>query len=345
MPTLGSVCLDPVLRQGTRPLDQWRTPARGAPKVLAGEDVGMAAAGDVVIAVHGGAGRRPGTTAADEHAFRAGVRGALDAGFAVLEAEGSALAAVEAAVRVLEDDPIFNAGRGAVLNRDGAVELDASIMEGSARAAGAVGGVRRVRHPITLARMILEAGESVLLVGEAAGDVADERRLERPGHEWFVTPLQRARWKDWRERADGVAGAQLELGTVGAVARDARGHLAAGTSTGGLRGKPPGRIGDTALIGAGTWADERCAVSLTGDGEGIIRTAAAHEVAALVGHRAETLAGAVDDVLHARLAAAGIDAGMVGVDAAGRVVLGVNCGFMPRGVRRGAEPAVVTLDA
>lgn len=305
----------------------------------------MAAAGDVVIAVHGGAGRRPGTTSADEHAFRAGVRHALDTGFAVLAEGGTALGAVEAAVRVLEDDPLFNAGRGAVLNRDGAVELDASIMDGSARSAGAVGGVRRVRHPITLARTILEAGESVLLVGEAAGDVADERRLERPEHEWFVTPVQRARWKDWRERSDGVAGAQLELGTVGAVARDSRGHLAAATSTGGLRGKPPGRIGDTALIGAGTWADERCAVSLTGDGEGIIRAAAAHEVAALVGHRAETLAGAVDDVLNARLGATGIDAGIVGVDAAGRVVLGVNCGFMPRGVRRGADPAVVALDA
>lgn len=270
----------------------------------------MAAAGDVVIAVHGGAGRRPGTSAGDEHAFRVGVRSALDAGFAILRDGGTAVAAVEAAVRVLEDDPMFNAGRGAVLNRDGAVELDASIMDGSSRAAGAVGAVRRVRHPVTLARTLLDAGEALLLVGEGAGVVADERRLERPAHEWFVTAHQRARWKDWRDRSEGVAGAQLELGTVGAVARDGLGRLAAATSTGGLRGKAPGRVGDTALVGAGTWADERCAVSLTGDGEGIIRAAAAHEVAALVGHRAESLTGAVAEVVHARLGAAGIDAGM-----------------------------------
>ena len=216
-----------------------------------------------VILVHGGAGK----IAPDlVEARRAGIRAAVVNGWQALTAGGSAVEAVEQAVKMLEDDPAFNAGRGACLNRDGEIELDASIMDGRNLAAGAIGAVKRIANPVTLARVVMEAGGPVLLVGEGARQFAAAAGIKECGADALVTERQRARWATLREEnAEGV-------GTVGAVAVDREGHLAAATSTGGLSLKAPGRVGDSALIGCGTYADDQLgAASCTGNGEAIIR--------------------------------------------------------------------------
>jgi L-asparaginase / beta-aspartyl-peptidase len=212
-----------------------------------------------VLIVHGGAGRHPGT---GQDAVLAGCEAAARRGWTVLREGGSALDAVEAAVMALEDDPVFNAGAGSVLNAEGRVEMDASIMDGSTVSAGAVAAVSTVRNPVALARRILSEGRTVLRVGAAAEAFAREQGLEAVAPESLVTARQRTRWREAHE-------------TVGCVALDGSGRLAAATSTGGLFDKPPGRVGDSALIGCGTYADERGAVSCTGDGEAIIRAALA----------------------------------------------------------------------
>ncbi len=216
-----------------------------------------------VLVVHGGAGK----VAPDlVHPRLAGVQHAALVGWRVLSGGGTAVEAVEQAVRVLEDDPAFNAGRGACLNRDGEVELDASIMDGRDLMAGAVGAVQRIANPVSLARAVMQAGRHVLLVGEGAERFAAEVGIKASASEMLVTERQRARWAGLQ-----VAKAE-DPGTVGAVARDQAGHLAAATSTGGLPFKAPGRVGDSALIGCGTYADDRLgAASCTGHGEAIIR--------------------------------------------------------------------------
>jgi beta-aspartyl-peptidase (threonine type) len=216
-----------------------------------------------VIVVHGGAGK----VAADlVEVRRAGVRAAVMNGWQVLTAGGSAVEAVEQAVKLLEDDPAFNAGRGACLNRDGEIELDASIMDGRNLAAGAIGAVKRIANPVTLARAVMEAGGPILLVGDGAGQFAAAVGIQECATDALVTERQQARWSALRqEHVEGI-------GTVGAVALDRAGHLAAATSTGGLPLKTPGRVGDSALIGSGTYADDRLgAAGCTGDGEAIIR--------------------------------------------------------------------------
>lgn len=216
-----------------------------------------------VIFVHGGAGN----VAPDLIELRqAGIRASVLSGWQALKAGGSAVEAVEQAVKALEDDPAFNAGRGACLNRDGEIELDASIMDGRALAAGAVGAVKRIANPVTLARAVMEAGGPILLVGEGAQQFAVAVGIKECETDALVTERQRARWAGLRaEKAEGA-------GTVGAVALDQAGHLAAATSTGGLPLKAPGRVGDSALIGCGTYADDQLgAASCTGDGEAIIK--------------------------------------------------------------------------
>jgi len=226
----------------------------------------------IAIVVHGGAGtlpleRRPAAVSA--------CRAAAEAGHAVLAAGGRALDAVQAAVRVLEDAPELNAGTGAVLTRDGTVELDAAIMDGAARAIGAVAAVPDVRAPIDLARAILDDGEHVLLAGPAALRFAAERGIHPVPTESLITERARTRWRDETARRAGLlttADSTKEGGTVGAVAVDRDGHVAAATSTGGINWKRSGRVGDTPLPGCGTWADDRGgAASATGDGEAIIR--------------------------------------------------------------------------
>jgi L-asparaginase / beta-aspartyl-peptidase len=278
---------------------------------------------EVVIAVHGGAGRPP----PDREAAKQGVAAAVDAGHAELTAGGSALDAVVAAVEVLEDDPQFNAGRGAALTEDAQVELDASIMSGRDRAAGAVAAVHGVRHPVRAARAVLDEGRHVLLVGLAATDYARNTGLELLPDEWFITDDQRRRL----ERAHEVAAE----GTVGAVALDSRGHLAAATSTGGIARQHRGRVGDSPLIGAGTWADdETVAVSCTGDGEAIIRSAMAHEVEALLRHGGRPVAEAAEEAL-AVLSRCGGTGGLIAVSADGSVTARCTTVAMPHAWRVG----------
>lgn len=216
-----------------------------------------------VILIHGGAGK----VASDlVELRRTGIQTAAMNGWQVLTAGGSAVEAVEQAVKTLEDDPAFNAGRGACLNRDAEIELDASIMDGRNLAAGAIGVVKRIANPVTLARAVMEAGGPLLLVGEGARQFAAAAGIKECAADALVTERQRTRWATLREEdTEGV-------GTVGAVALDQAGHLAAATSTGGLPLKAPGRVGDSALIGCGTYADDQLgAASCTGNGEAIIK--------------------------------------------------------------------------
>ncbi|PWB45827.1 MAG: hypothetical protein C3F12_07000 [Candidatus Methylomirabilota bacterium] len=272
-----------------------------------------------VILVHGGAG----TITPDLLEVRqAGIRAAAVSGWQVLTAGGSAVEAVEQAVKTLEDDPAFNAGRGACLNRDGEIELDASIMDGRSLAAGAVGAVKRIANPVTLARAVMEAGGPILLVGEGARQFAAVAGIQECGVDTLVTDRQRARWTALREET--AAG----VGTVGAVALDRSGHVAAATSTGGLPLKAPGRVGDSALIGCGTYADDRLgAVSCTGNGEAIMKLALAKTVL-------EFLRNGEDPMAAARLAVGELTArtsaevGVILLDRFGRIGVARNTAQM-----------------
>ena len=236
------------------------------------------------LAIHGGAGTLPRAemSAESEARYRAGLSEALAAGFAVLERGGTSLEAVTRAVVALEDFPLFNAGRGAVFTHDGQNELDASIMEGATRRAGAVCGLAHVKNPIELARAVMEHSEYVMLAGAGAEEFALTRGIALVPRSYFYTE---ARWRQLERLRSGEAGLSpltiSHVGTVGAVAADAAGRLAAATSTGGMTGKRFGRIGDSPIIGAGTYADDRaCAVSATGHGEVFIRLSVAHEICA-----------------------------------------------------------------
>lgn len=269
------------------------------------------------LIIHGGAGQMtPQTLSPVQQAgATAGLAAALDAGERVLASGGDALDAVTAAVSVLEDDVHFNAGRGAVLAYDGAISLDAAIMDGRTRSAGAAAGISTTRNPVQLARAAMEASPHVLLSGAGADIFAREHGLAQAGPEWFVTAERQAQLAMILARGEDWFDVDMKYGTVGAVACDSRGHLAAATSTGGVTGKRWGRIGDTPLIGAGTWADDRaCAVSCTGSGEHFIRAGAAHEIAARVRLAGATLQSAADSVL-AEIVAMG---GTGGVIVAGR---------------------------
>ncbi|MBJ6979850.1 isoaspartyl peptidase/L-asparaginase [Luteimonas sp. MC1895] len=301
-----------------------------------------AAAVRPVLAIHGGAGVvRAGLGQADQAAARAALERALRAGHARLADGAPALDAVTAAITVLEDDPAFNAGRGAVFTHDGRNELDASLMDGRDGRAGAVAGVQRVRNPILLARAVMEHSPHVMLAGAGAEAFAEAQGIERVDPAYFRTER---RWEQLqralrREAAEGTeAGAQeasgdepAYFGTVGAVALDAAGHLAAGTSTGGMTNKRWGRIGDAPIIGAGTWADAGCAVSGTGWGEFYIRTAAAHEICARVRHRGEPVAVAAGAVINGEVVRAGGDGGAIALDADGNVAFPFNTEGMYRG--------------
>lgn len=250
------------------------------------------------LVIHGGAGAmRPDHGDPDhEQRARQGLRDALDSGSAILAKDGNAVDAVEAAVRVLEDDPCFNAGRGSTLNAEGLVELDAAIMDGGNRRAGAVAGLKTTRAPISLARLLMEQGPHVFLSYDGADRMAREAGLEQVDNSWFVTAERRRQLDELL--AKGGFDADVKYGTVGAVAVDRSGHVAAATSTGGLTAKQWGRIGDSPLIGAGTYADDRaCAVSATGSGEYFIRAVAAHQLAERVRLAKEPLQAALESVL------------------------------------------------
>ncbi|GAA0734366.1 isoaspartyl peptidase/L-asparaginase [Sphingomonas trueperi] len=253
------------------------------------------------LMIHGGAGsmRRGELPVAQESGAEAGLNAALDAGAAVLEAGGSAVDAVQAAVQVLEDDPHFNAGRGSVFTWEGGHTLDAAIMDGRTRAAGAVAGSTTTRHPVALARAVMDKSRHVLLAGEGADQFAREHQLEQVDNAWFGTEERRQQLKSMKgDSAGGGFDVDMKYGTVGAVAMDTHGHVAAATSTGGLTGKRWGRVGDSPLIGAGTYADDRaCAVSATGSGEFFIREGVAHEICARMRFKGETAKQAADVVM------------------------------------------------
>jgi len=288
---------------------------------------------DWQLVIHGGCGAMR-LSPEEEKAGLAGLRDALEAGSAVLRKGGAALDAVEAAARVLEDDPAFNAGRGSVLTHDGAIELDAAIMDGRTREAGAVARVQRVRSPVGAARAVMERSPHVLLSFTGAEEFAREHGLEFTDPSWFETPARRDQLE--RVLASGAGfDADVKFGTIGAVAVDSDSHVAAATSTGGLTAKRWGRIGDSPLIGAGTYADDRsCAVSATGSGEFFIRTAAAHEIGARMRLLGEPLQEALDAVL-ADIQSLGGTGGLIAVSPCGDAAWG----FTTRGMYRGRASA------
>jgi len=289
------------------------------------------------LAVHGGAGTilRQNLTTEGEARYHDGLRRALQAGHDVLAADGPAMDAVTAAVRVLEDEPLFNAGRGAVFTSDGVQEMDAAVMDGSTRKAGAVAGIRGPRNPIMAARAVMDRTEHVLLIGPNALGIARDAGLPFEDDSYFFT---QARWdalqSTLKMRREGTVDNDpaRRHGTVGAVARDMHGNLAAATSTGGMTGKAPGRVGDTPVIGAGTYADNAtCAVSGTGHGEVFIRWNAASEIAARMRYAGQTLEQAAEHVVMQDLASNDGSGGLIAVDAQGNLSLPFNCEGMYRG--------------
>ena len=293
------------------------------------------------LMIHGGCGAmRPETLSASHDAgARAGLEAALDAGEAVLRRGGSALDAVEAAAKVLEEDPSFNAGRGSVLTAEGRCELDAAVMDGRDRRAGAVAGMTTTRSPVSAARAAMEASPHVLLTYAGADAFAREQGLEQVDNAWFVTAERQAQL-DKVMALGGKFDTDIKYGTIGAVAVDAQGHVAAATSTGGLTAKRWGRIGDSPLIGAGTYADDRaCAVSATGLGEAFIRSVGAHQLAMRMLIAGEGLQAALDAVL-ADVVALGGNGGLIAVAPSGEAAWGFTTPGMYRAVARAGEREV-----
>jgi beta-aspartyl-peptidase (threonine type) len=284
------------------------------------------------LVVHGGAGSmRPGRLDPEqEKCARAGLEQALAAGADMLDRREDALHAVEAAVRVLEEDPCFNAGRGSVLTAEGCIELDAAIMDGRTRRAGAVAGLRTTRAPISLARLLLEQGPHVFLSGRGADQFARDHGLEQVANSWFEVPERRRQLEELLAE-DGFDD-EVKYGTVGAVAVDVDGHVAVATSTGGLTAKRWGRVGDSPLIGSGTYADDRsAAVSATGSGEYFIRAVAAHQLAERVRVGGEPLQAALDAVL-ADIGSLGGKGGLIAVAPDGEAAWGFTTPAMYRGI-------------
>jgi len=282
------------------------------------------------LLIHGGAGSmRPGVLDPEaERLARAGLHAALDAGSAILADGGKAVDAVEEAARALEEDPSFNAGRGSTLAADGHIELDAAIMEGHTRRAGAVAGLRTTRAPITFARHLMDNGPHVFLSGPDAEAYARSLGLEQVPNKWFEVAERRRQLEELL--ASGGFDEDVKYGTIGAVAVDRHGHVAAATSTGGLTAKQWGRIGDSPLIGAGTYADDSAAISATGSGEYFIRTVAAHAVATRARLGGETIQQAVDGVL-AEIKNLGGKGGMIAVTPRGEAAFGFTTPALYRG--------------
>jgi len=292
----------------------------------------------IAIAIHGGAGTisRESMTEERERAIRAALEKAVRAGYDVLQRDDAAIDAVTTAIKILEDSPQFNAGRGAVLTSESTVEMDASIMTGHDLAAGAVASVRGVRHPILAARAVLEHSPHVMLVGEGAEKFARGKNLEFMPQAWFKTDfrleqLQRIQAKGKKQAASFTAERDEWFSTVGTVALDRAGNLAAGTSTGGTANKQFGRVGDSPIIGAGTYADNRsCAVSATGHGEYFIRHVVAYNICARMQHAGASLSDSANEVVNSELSDSGGDGGVIALDAKGNIAMPFNTPGMYR---------------
>ena len=299
------------------------------------------------LAIHGGAGTLPRAESGGEKElrYRAGLAAALDAGYAVLRGFGSSLDAVTRAGMALEDNPLFNAGLGSVFTLDGRNELDAAIMDGRTLNAGSVCGVTHIRNPIELARAVMEHSEYVMLSGAGAEEFALSRGFALVPRSYFYTP---ERWRQLERIRSGDAGLSAltisHVGTVGAVALDAEGRLAAATSTGGMTGKRYNRIGDSPIIGAGTYADDRsCAVSATGHGEMFIRAAVAHDICARMRFGGRTLGEAVREVVFEELTRLHGEGGVIAIDAQGEIAMEFNSEGMFRASRRAGEAARIAI--
>ena len=315
------------------------------------------------IVVHGGAGviERSQLTPEQEAAYRAAMTRATEAGAKVLEAGGGAMDAIEATIHLLEDDPLFNAGRGAVFTAEGRNELDAAMMDGRTLKAGAVAGVTRTRHPISLARAVMEKSPHVMLIGAGADAFSKAEGLEQVDPGYFFTER---RWKSLEnfarannlpvparpagakppDSAEGLAHDEGKHGTVGVVALDSQGNVAAGTSTGGVTGKRWGRVGDSPIIGAGTYASNAsCAVSATGTGEYFIRLTVARDICALVELKGLSLQAAADEVVQKKLTALGGDGGVIAVAPDGQIAWSYNTSGMYRASMADGRPLSVGI--
>jgi beta-aspartyl-peptidase (threonine type) len=301
-----------------------------------------------VIVIHGGAGGPPRGSMAPEKeaAYIAELNAALKIGSEILGHGGTSLDAVEAAVKYMEDCPLFNAGKGAVLNEDGVAELDAAIMDGKSLKAGAVTGVTTVKNPILAARAVMDQTKHVLLAGSGAEQFAGKRGLEIVDPSYFVTPERKAAWVKSHQPSPGQEKKEGSKpgGTVGAVALDSHGNLAAATSTGGMMNKMKGRIGDTPVIGAGTYANNAtCAVSATGHGEYFIRNVVAYDLSAMMEYRGMSLQDAADLIVNKKLKEQEASGGLIAVDHDGNIAMPFNSNAMFRGYAKSSGLSAVSV--
>jgi beta-aspartyl-peptidase (threonine type) len=306
------------------------------------------------IVIHGGAGTilRSSLKPEQEKRYKQGLQEALVAGNAILEKGGAALDAVETAIQKMEDNPLFNAGKGSVFTHDGTNEMDASLMCGNTLMAGAVAGVSGIRNPIHLARTIMEKSEHVLLCGKGAEEFAKANGLVFESDTYFFTQQRYDQLMTARDSgkiqmdhtSSPSESGEKKFGTVGAVALDVHGHLAAGTSTGGMTNKRYGRAGDTPIIGAGTYAnDKTCGVSCTGHGEFFIRAVVAYDISCLMEYKKFTLREACDEVVNKKLVKLGGEGGLIALDAQGNAEMTFNSEGMYRGMKRSGEDFVLGI--
>ncbi len=302
------------------------------------------------IAIHGGAGTllKGQMTAEKETAYKNALQLALDVGYAILENEGTSVDAVEAAVRVLEDSPLFNAGKGSVFTAIGTHEMDAAIMEGKHLKAGAVSLITGIKNPVSLARDVMEKSEHVFLAGEGAMQFAQTQGYELQDKAYFYDELRYQQWQDIKGsdafQLDHSVKKDSKFGTVGAVACDAFGNIAAATSTGGMTNKKWGRVGDSPMIGAGNYANNKtCAVSCTGSGEYFIRGVVAYDVSCLMEYKNLSLQDAAAKVVKERLLEIGGDGGLIAVDAKGNIAMPFNTEGMYRGSRKNGGSAEIKI--
>lgn len=303
-------------------------------------------AGPVTIVIHGGAGTVPraGLTPEKEKEYHAVMKAALDSGYSVLDKGGPGIEAVTASIQVLENSPLFNAGRGAVFTADGTHELDASIMEGKTLRAGAVAGLKKVKNPILAAKAVMLNSPHVMMAGEGAEKFASEQGLQMEEASYFFDSTRYQQWTTLKEKdrsaSNGPGYPHSKFGTVGCVVLDRNGNITAGTSTGGMTNKKYGRIGDAPIIGAGTYAkNNTCGVSCTGWGEYYIRLAIAHDISAMMEYKGLSLEEAMQKVIMEKLPALGGDGGAIGLDSRGSVIMKFNTEGMYRGYRREGEDA------
>lgn len=311
------------------------------------------------IVIHGGAGgvERKYFTKEQETAYKLTLQEALDAGYSILEKGGTSLEAIQASIIIMENSPLFNAGKGAVFNSEGKQEMDASIMDGKTLKAGAVAGVNHIKNPILAAKMVMDSTSHVLLSGKGAELIAEKFKLEMADSDYFFTPkrynqLMKLQGKEEMKLDHNSSNNQKtsyfiddhKYGTVGAVALDQYGNIAAGTSTGGMTNKKYGRIGDSPIIGAGNYANnETCGVSATGTGEYYIRTVAAHEVSSLMKYKNYSLKQALKEVIHYQIGKLGGEGGMIGLDKNGTIAWDFNSTGMFRGYKKSTGENLVEM--